>query len=132
VSLASADPEHWGTTAQVASTMLRALLGVAHPLVPNLNVSDLPPPALCGLRRARLAGFGAVQMTITDIGKGYVQSGRGRRPRCRVRARQRRHPGRRREVAEDRVAPACQRRSIPLRLPSSRGGLGGHRRAQTA
>jgi 5'-nucleotidase len=75
VSLASRHPEHWGTAAQVAGEVLRALLAAAQPLVLNVNVPDLPPAALRGLRRARLASFGAVQMTIADVGRGYVQLG---------------------------------------------------------
>jgi hypothetical protein len=45
------------------------------PLVLNLNVPDLPVAELRGVRRAALASFGAVQMTITEAGRGCVQVG---------------------------------------------------------
>ncbi|MEA2615961.1 MAG: 5/3-nucleotidase [Chloroflexota bacterium] len=75
VSLAGAHPEHWETAAGVAGEVLRHLLAAGEPLVLNLNVPDLPPRRVRGLRRARLAPIGRVQTTITDIGKGYVQIG---------------------------------------------------------
>jgi 5'-nucleotidase len=75
VSLAGADPEHWETAAGVAGEVLRHLLAAGEPLVLNLNVPDLPSRQLRGLRRARLAPFGRVQTTITDVGQGYVQLG---------------------------------------------------------
>jgi 5'-nucleotidase len=75
VSIASAAPRHWETAARVAGDVLRGLLAAAEPMVLNLNVPDLPLDELRGLRRATLASFGAVQMTITEAGRGYVQVG---------------------------------------------------------
>jgi 5'-nucleotidase len=75
VSLASTAPRHWETAGRLAVAVLRVLLAAPEPLVLNLNVPDLPVAELRGVRRARLAGFGAVQTTITEAGRGYVQVG---------------------------------------------------------
>jgi 5'-nucleotidase len=45
------------------------------PLVLNVNVPNVPFPALRGVRQASLARFGAVQTTIAEIGEGFVRLG---------------------------------------------------------
>jgi 5'-nucleotidase len=75
VSLASAAPEHWDAAAAVAGTVLRWLTHLHEPVVLNVNVPDLPPAEVRGIRRARLAVFGVVQMSIAEVGQGYVQLG---------------------------------------------------------
>jgi 5'-nucleotidase len=75
VSLASGHPVHWETAALAATRVLPPLLAVTDTLVLNLNVPDVPPEELKGLRRARLARFGQVQTTLTEVGKGYVKLG---------------------------------------------------------
>ncbi|WP_232295172.1 hypothetical protein [Parafrankia sp. EUN1f] len=46
------------------------------PFLLNVNVPDLPPERLLGLRPASLATFGAVQARIGERGRGYVTTGR--------------------------------------------------------
>jgi 5'-nucleotidase len=75
VSLAGPHPEHWDTAACVAGEVLRVLLAAGEMLVLNVNVPDVPVAGLRGIRRASLASFGAVQTTITEVGRGYVQLG---------------------------------------------------------
>ena len=75
VSIASAKPQHWDTAAAVAGRVLPHLLALDVPVVLNLNVPDVLTAEIRGIRQARLASFGAVQMTITEMGHGYVQLG---------------------------------------------------------
>lgn len=75
VSLASSTPTHWETAAEVAREALRHLLDADQPLVLNVNVPDIPLVELRGLRRARLASFGAVQTTIAEAGRGEMRLG---------------------------------------------------------
>ena len=75
VSIASAKPQHWDTAAAIAGRVLPHLLALDVPVVLNLNVPDVLTAEIRGIRQARLASFGAVQMTITEMGHGYVQLG---------------------------------------------------------
>lgn len=77
ISCAGGNIRHWGTAAHVAVTLLPHLLGGDDSLVLNVNVPDVPASELRGLRSARLAAYGAVQTTITEVGKGYVKLGVG-------------------------------------------------------
>lgn len=75
LSLASGRPSHWETASAVAREALRWFLDHAtrDPLVLNVNVPDVPPAALRGLRPAGLAAFGAVQAGVAEVGEGFVQ-----------------------------------------------------------
>ncbi|TMF15595.1 MAG: 5'/3'-nucleotidase SurE [Chloroflexi bacterium] len=75
ISLAGADPVNWATAERVAREALALLLGIERPVVLNVNVPDVSPEQLRGMRRATLSAFGAVQTTITEIGHGYVKIG---------------------------------------------------------
>jgi 5'-nucleotidase len=56
----------------VTRRVLRWLLDHPHENVLNVNVPDVPPDRLRGLRPARLADFGAVQADIGETGEGFV------------------------------------------------------------
>ncbi len=78
VSLAVGPELHWDTAAQVASEVLPWLMAADTPIVLNVNSPNVPPSELRGLRRARLATFGAVQVNlgqtnIAESGEGYVR-----------------------------------------------------------
>jgi 5'-nucleotidase len=75
VSLASGRPVHWDTAAEVAGPVIESLVAAPRPLVLNLNVPDVDRSELRGVRRARLARFGHVQTTLTEVGRGYVKLG---------------------------------------------------------
>ncbi|MFN2569263.1 MAG: 5'/3'-nucleotidase SurE [Candidatus Dormibacteria bacterium] len=77
VSLAGSAAVHWGTAAHVTAGILPRLLAGDEPLVLNLNVPDVPAAELRGLRLARLASYGAVQTTVTEVGQGFVRVGWG-------------------------------------------------------
>jgi 5'-nucleotidase len=64
---------HWETAAALAVSLLDHLVGLPPETVLNLNVPDRPTEALRGLRQARLARFGQVQMTVAEVGRGYVR-----------------------------------------------------------
>jgi 5'-nucleotidase len=65
VSLDAADPVHWESAGLVAAHGLRWFLEQpAADGVLNVNVPDLPPDEVRGVRRAPLARFGAVQARV--------------------------------------------------------------------
>lgn len=73
VSIASGDPQHWETARLVTDHAFRWLLDQpTDERVLNVNVPDIPPEQLRGLRPARLASFGAVQARVREKGKDYV------------------------------------------------------------
>lgn len=73
-SMASADPVHWQTAQDVCRVALEWLTDhLPGGQVLNVNVPDIPPDRLRGLRAARLADFGAVQAAVRERGEGWVQ-----------------------------------------------------------
>ena len=75
-ALDEADDEarHWDTASQLARDLFPAMAGAPAGTVINLNVPDRPPDRVRGLRRADLARFGQVSMTIAEAGEGYVRT----------------------------------------------------------
>lgn len=75
-ALDEADDEarHWDTASQLARDLFPAMTGAPAGTVINLNVPDRPPDRVRGLRRADLARFGQVSMTIAEAGEGYVRT----------------------------------------------------------
>jgi 5'-nucleotidase len=74
VSIASGDPQHWDTARHVTDHALAWL--TEQPVsdrVLNINVPDIAPDRLRGIRPAGLASFGAVQARVKELGTGYVQ-----------------------------------------------------------
>lgn len=73
VSLATASATRWDTAGLAASRALDWFVEHAsEPYVLNVNVPDVPPEQLRGLRQAQLASFGAVQANIGERNRGYV------------------------------------------------------------
>jgi 5'-nucleotidase len=62
---------HWDTAARLAARLLPLL---SDQYVLNLNVPNLPPEEVRGLRQGRLASFGAVQTSIAEAGEGLVRA----------------------------------------------------------
>lgn len=73
VSIGPGNPPHWETAADVARRVLPWLVNAPAETVLNVNVPDVPLSEVRGLRRARLASFGAVQTNVAEKGEGYVQ-----------------------------------------------------------
>jgi 5'-nucleotidase len=70
----SADgPLHWDTAARVAVELLPVVLGVADPVVFNVNVPNVTVSELAGIRQARLSRFGAAEMRVAEAGAGFVR-----------------------------------------------------------
>ncbi|GIF71890.1 5'/3'-nucleotidase SurE [Asanoa siamensis] len=76
MTLSKEDEErrNWGTAAATAVDLVDALLAAPEAVVLNVNVPDLPADRLRGLRRAGLAAFGQVQMTVVETGQGFVRT----------------------------------------------------------
>jgi 5'-nucleotidase len=62
----------WPTAAQVAREVIGVLPDVPAGIVINVNVPNIPPEELAGIRRASLASFGAVEMSIVAPSEGYL------------------------------------------------------------
>jgi 5'-nucleotidase len=62
----------WATAARVAGEVLPVLADLPGGVVLNVNVPNVAPGRLPGIRSAQLASFGAVQ-TIVATGDGYLQ-----------------------------------------------------------
>ncbi len=75
VSLGVGPDRNFATAAALARQVLPALVKAPTGTVLNLNVPDVAPDAVRGLREAPLASFGAVQTNILESGKGYVVTG---------------------------------------------------------
>ncbi|GAA3457327.1 5'/3'-nucleotidase SurE [Dactylosporangium matsuzakiense] len=61
---------NWDTAAEIAVDLLPMLTGG---FALNVNVPDVPAGDLRGVRRAHLAEFGIVQMTLREQGEGFVR-----------------------------------------------------------
>lgn len=73
ISMAAAQPRHWDTAAAVAERVIRRVARSDEPVVLNVNVPDVPPERLKGLRPAPLAPYGAVQARLVDAGQGMTR-----------------------------------------------------------
>lgn len=65
---------HWATAARVAVDLLPVLAAAAGDSVLNVNAPDRAYEDLLGVRRATLATFGQVQMTVAESGRGFVRT----------------------------------------------------------
>jgi 5'-nucleotidase len=65
---------HWSTAADLAVRLIPTLTHTPAGTVLNLNVPDLHPDGIRGLRRAHLARFGQVQISLAEAGEGYVRT----------------------------------------------------------
>ena len=76
MTLSAADEaaRNWQTAAATAVDLVDALLAAPEGVVLNVNVPDLPAERLRGVRRASLAAFGQVQMTVVETGEGFVRT----------------------------------------------------------
>jgi 5'-nucleotidase len=75
-ALSETDDEkrHWTSAAELAVRLIPTLLHTPAGTVFNLNVPDLHLDGIRGLRRAALAQFGQVQMSIAEAGEGFVRT----------------------------------------------------------
>jgi 5'-nucleotidase len=73
IDLVDDESRNWDTAAGFAAELLPALRSAPAGTVFNLNVPDAPRAEVRGLVRAAMARFGQVQMTIVEVGQGYVR-----------------------------------------------------------
>jgi 5'-nucleotidase len=67
------EARNWATAAELARKLMPALTTAREGTVINLNVPDRVPEEVRGMRRARLARFGQVQMTIAEAAEDFVR-----------------------------------------------------------
>jgi 5'-nucleotidase len=63
----------WETAVTVAMQVILALPDLPRGQVLNVNIPNVPQHLLRGIRRGRLAAFGAVQIDIIEAAEGYLQ-----------------------------------------------------------
>lgn len=68
------DSLQWATASELARRCLSMVDGLPADTVLNLNVPNRPLDRLAGVRQARLAPFGHVQMAVAEAGEGYVRT----------------------------------------------------------
>ncbi|WP_305789404.1 5'/3'-nucleotidase SurE [Symbioplanes lichenis] len=68
------EKRHWTSAADLAVKLLPTLTHTPTGTVLNVNVPDLHVDGIRGLRRASLARFGQVQMSIAEAGEGFVRT----------------------------------------------------------
>jgi 5'-nucleotidase len=73
VSVNGGAESHWETASAVADIVLPWLVAQSRPFALNVNIPNVPLPELRGVARARLASHGAVRVTVTERGVGWVQ-----------------------------------------------------------
>ncbi len=72
VSIDARRPQHLDTASAVAATATSWLVAARKRTVLNVNVPDLPPDALRGVRWGRLAAFGRARRTATTAPDGQL------------------------------------------------------------
>jgi 5'-nucleotidase len=65
---------HWQSAGSLVPQLVELLASMPPSTVLNVNVPDLPPDRVLGLRRARLGGFGEVQLAVAERGAGFVRT----------------------------------------------------------
>ncbi|GAB2592170.1 5'/3'-nucleotidase SurE [Paractinoplanes abujensis] len=68
------EKRHWDSAAELAVRLLPTLAHTPPGTIFNLNVPDLHLDGIRGLRRASLAQFGQVQVSIAEAGEGFVRT----------------------------------------------------------
>ncbi|MCO8274745.1 5'/3'-nucleotidase SurE [Actinoplanes sp. TRM 88003] len=68
------EKRHWGSAAELAVRLVPTLTHTPAGTIFNLNVPDLHMDGIRGLRRASLAQFGQVQVSIAEAGEGFVRT----------------------------------------------------------
>jgi 5'-nucleotidase len=65
---------YWDTAEQMGGEMLPLPPLTTKPQVVNVNVPNLPQDRLSGIRQASLTKYGSVQMTVAEVGEGYIRT----------------------------------------------------------
>lgn len=65
---------HWDTAASVATRVLEWLRDVDDEIVVNVNVPNVDPGNVRGIRYGEISGFGSVQAMLIETGEGWVRT----------------------------------------------------------
>ncbi len=65
---------YWATAEQVADQLLPLVTTADKTTVVSVNVPNIPADRVGGVRQATLSRYGAVQMTIAELGEGFVRT----------------------------------------------------------
>lgn len=70
------DPAHcyWDTAGQIAGQLLPLVTTTDEMSVVSVNVPNLPPAEVGGVRQATLTRYGSVQMTVAEVGEGFIRT----------------------------------------------------------
>lgn len=74
IDRADDEARHWGSAADLAVRLLPTLAHTPAGTILNLNVPDMHVDGIRGIKRARLARFGQVQISIAEAGEGFVRT----------------------------------------------------------
>jgi len=65
---------HWESAGKLVPQLVEMLVSLPEATVLNVNVPDMPWDRVRELRRARLGGFGEVQLAVAERGAGFVRT----------------------------------------------------------
>jgi 5'-nucleotidase len=65
---------HWESAGKLVPQLVQVLVSLPEATVLNVNVPDMPWDRVRELRRARLGGFGEVQLAVAERGTGFVRT----------------------------------------------------------
>jgi 5'-nucleotidase len=70
------EPErcHWETAETTAGQLLPLVTKTDEMTVVSVNVPNRPADQLAGVRRASLTRYGSVQMTLAEVGEGFIRT----------------------------------------------------------
>jgi 5'-nucleotidase len=70
------EPEHcyWDTAGQLAGQLLSLVTVTDEMTVVSVNVPNLPTDRVGGVRQASLTRYGSVQMTLAEVGEGFIRT----------------------------------------------------------
>ncbi|HZM79293.1 MAG TPA: 5'/3'-nucleotidase SurE [Candidatus Limnocylindrales bacterium] len=108
------EQRHWESAGNFVPQLVQLLMSLPSATVLNVNVPDMPADRVRGLRRARLGGFGQVQLAVAERGVGFVRTA------LEESAEHRPEPGTDMALLEDgyaTVTPLAPLAEAPLELP---------------
>lgn len=74
IDRADDENRHWSTPARIAVDLVPALMAAPSGIVFNINTPDVVHAELKGVREARLARFGQVEIVVAERGVGYLRT----------------------------------------------------------
>jgi 5'-nucleotidase len=116
---------HWDTAEQMAGLLL-PLVTTSDGMVVSVNVPNLPADRIGGVRQATLTRYGSVQMTVAEVGEGFIRTTVGADESARIAERS--EPGSdlallaKGYITVTALRPHCEAVDAKLPLPTEIGG----------